>query len=473
MNDRIKEIIPDPPEDYQAYLYIWRIWIEEKRLWKYYVGRKHDKYHLTRYWHSSKTNDVFKDDLARREKIEYEILQYGDHISMAIAEIKMLVEADNGKGAADSELYYNRSNGDGGGLYAKGLNSHVHLDGLYVLTQELLDNHKDIEVGETKNGIQKVFVSKKELKDFLDLIQFLQTRNERFDTDHVDNLKENMNEDPNPDEWEPIIILQDAKIENNKVVPCKGSQVIIGGNHRTRANVGADEGIGLNAFVIPYSMWKVLKGVDFRTFSNRFNPVPKDQSKGQDPDSAAQWIYDFCYQKKITKKSEDGVKDIPDYLHVLVANELKLLNIKGRKLNTTHTKVQQLIENAKLRLSEDNLIDFSNDGLANDPALKKTYDKRVKIALQEYDWVYKVSAEMFGLKKIIEPIRKSKYKTKGFVYVQFKTLDQYNGSGYKKLKAQWEKDTENLFKDDFDITIKELPITLTQAKLEGWIDESE
>ena len=428
MNDRIKEIIPDPPEDYQAYLYIWRIWIEEKSLWKYYVGRKHDKYHLTRYWHSSKTNDVFKDDLARREKIEYEILQYGDHISMAIAEIKMLVEADNGKGAADSELYYNRSNGDGGGLYAKGLNSHVHLDGLYVLTQELLDNHKDIEVGKTKNGIQKVFVSKKELKDFLDLIQFLQTRNERFDTDHVDNLKENMNEDPNPDEWEPIIILQDAKIENNKVVHCKGSQVIIGGNHRTRANVGADEGIGLNAFVIPYSMWKVLKGVDFRTFSNRFNPVPKDQSKGQDPDSAAQWIYDFCYEKKITKKSEDGVKDIPDYLHVLVANELKLLNIKGRKL---------------------------------------------KIALQEYDWVYKVSAEMFGLKKIIEPIRKSKYKTKGFVYVQFKTLDQYNGSGYKKLKAQWEKDTEKLFKDDFDITIKELPITLTQAKLEGWIDESE
>ena len=40
------------------------------------------------------------------------------------------------------------------------------------------DNHKDIEVGETKNGIQKVFVPKKELKDFLDQVQFLQTRNE-------------------------------------------------------------------------------------------------------------------------------------------------------------------------------------------------------------------------------------------------------------------------------------------------------
>ena len=40
MNDRIKKIIPNPPEDYEAYLYIWRIWIEEKSLWKYYVGRK-------------------------------------------------------------------------------------------------------------------------------------------------------------------------------------------------------------------------------------------------------------------------------------------------------------------------------------------------------------------------------------------------------------------------------------------------
>jgi len=51
MNNRIKKIIPNPPEDYEAYLYIWKIWIEEKNLWKYYVGRKHDKYHLTRYWH--------------------------------------------------------------------------------------------------------------------------------------------------------------------------------------------------------------------------------------------------------------------------------------------------------------------------------------------------------------------------------------------------------------------------------------
>ena len=57
---------------------------------------------------------------------------------------------------------------------------------------------------------------------------------------------------------------------------------------------------------------------------------------------------------------------------------------------------------------------------------------------------------MFGLKKIIEAIRKSKYKRKGFVYVQFKTLDQYNGKGYKKLKAHWEKDCKYLLKNDFD-----------------------
>ncbi len=77
---------------------------------------------------------------------------------------------------------------------------------------------------------------------------------------------------------------------------------------------------------------------------------------------------------------------------------------------------------------------------------------------------------MFGLKKIIEEIRKSQYKRKGFVYVQFKTLDQKTGEGYKKLKAQWEKDCKNLLKNDFDITIKELPVTQTEAKLEGWFD---
>jgi len=471
INDRITKIIPEPPNDYQAYLYIWRIWIEEKKRWKYYVGRKHEKYHLTRYWHSSKTNDVFRDDLARREKIEFKILQYGNHISIAMEEIKMLIEADNGKGAADSKLYYNRSNGDGGGLYAKGLSSMVHLDALYGLTQELLDDHKNIKVGETKNGIQKVFVPESELKDFLDHVQYLQTRNERFDSEHIDYLKENMNEEPNPDEFPPIIILQDAKIVNNEIVYCKGSRVIIGGNHRTRANVASDEGIGLNAFVIPNSMWKVLKGVDFKTFSNRFNPVPKDQAKGQDPDSAANWVIEFCYEKKITKKSPDGLRDIPDIDHVIVVNELRLNNIKGQKLRSTRTKAQQLIERESLRLKNNNLVDFSDDGLKNDPILKKAYEKKVKIAKNQYDWVFKVSAEMFGLKKIIEELRRSKFKKKGLVYVHFKTLESFEGVEYEKLLTRWKKDVEGLFKDDFKITIKKLPVTVDDAKLEGFIED--
>ena len=38
-NKRVDENVPEPPVFYEAYLYLWSVWIEELNDWKYYGGK--------------------------------------------------------------------------------------------------------------------------------------------------------------------------------------------------------------------------------------------------------------------------------------------------------------------------------------------------------------------------------------------------------------------------------------------------
>ena len=234
-------IIPEAPDDYEAYLYIWHLWIEELN--------------QVDYSHSSKQKR-FKNDLARSKRVIFEILQYGKHEEMAIAEGTLLKNATNEKGvvvgAAASELWYNKTNG--GGLYGKGSLSTVDLNTLWACLKPMLDNHQDISIDEIVNGITKKFIPEEQLEELIRLRQFLQTRGEEFVASHVDTL------------------------------------CIVSGNHRSRGNINCPDGIGLNSFQIPHDLWKGLKGVDFVTLSNRCNPDPEKPALEMSPESAATWI---------------------------------------------------------------------------------------------------------------------------------------------------------------------------------------
>ena len=52
--------------------------VEETEKWIYYAGRRHKHYHVSDYWHSSDDKD-FINDLARRKKIEFTILNSLSH----------------------------------------------------------------------------------------------------------------------------------------------------------------------------------------------------------------------------------------------------------------------------------------------------------------------------------------------------------------------------------------------------------
>jgi len=480
MNNRIKRTIPELPEKYEAYLYLWKIWIEELEKWKYYAGRRHKQYHVSDYWHSSDDKD-FINDLARRKKIEFEILKYGTHEEMGMEETKLLKQVDGGRGAATSDDWYNKSNG--GGLYSKGAASAVDIDALFDLVSPLLENYENYEVGETVNSIQKVFVPTVVLNKFLKDVQYLQTRNELYDNEHVTYLKEQTDEDANPDTFPPIIILQDAKIVDNKITHCKGSQVIIGGNHRTRGNTKSKRGIGLNALTLPHTLWKVLKGVDFWTFSNRFNPEPEKKSKGISPESAATWIVNYVKEKKFTKTSDDGKETVYDLTHSLVIREMKEYYRFGTsKRKKSLIEAQKLLDNEKLLLKQDNLISFSDAGLKSNPELEKEYEEKKKIFLTpdedtgitEYDWIFKVSARVFSSGKIIDHIRHNEYKKKGRVDIFYDTLEAKHGvNGEPKeidlFIKNYELDrTKGILSKEYIIHLEHLPVTKKEAKAQGY-----
>lgn len=480
-NQRIKRIIPDFEYEYKAYVYIYRVWIEENNKWKFYVGRKHNRYHAVSYVHSSNNQELIN-DLATRKIIEFQILKYGSNEEMALEETRIQKNADNGIGAAMSVNWYNDS--IGGGKYGKGAVSTIDLNDLWYEIKPQLNDYLEYpcdvvqySMDRQEIRILKKLIKKDKLKELIATGQFLQTRDELFDAGHVLDLKEKFDIDANPDSWPPIIILLNAEIVDNKTIKYKkGGMVIISGNHRGRANINSKGGIGLNALLIPEEKWKGLKGVDFKTLSNRCNPDPEKPALKNSPDSVATWISEQVEAKGLFKKSDDGKKDIPDFRHNLIEKELKQeWGLSTKRVNTAITIAIRRLENAELGLSKDNLIDFSDDGLKVDSILNKNYLQRVSAYTDEnqpdhYDWVYKISADIFKIGKVIEEIRRKKYAKKGLVLVYFKTKSQRSSDKYKNLKETFEADLEGLgMNETFEIKIQDLPLTVTEAKAEGFL----
>lgn len=470
-------IIPDPPDDYQAYLYKWHVWNEELGRYHFYVGRKHQRYHRVNYSHSSE-DARFKNDLARSRKVIFEILQYGGHEEMGLAETVTLKNVKNSEGtivgAAAADDWYNKTNG--GGKYAKGSVSTVALDKLWDLISPMLEEHEKYEMNSSNEGIVKTFIKKDKLKYLIDNRQFLQTRDQEFDPSHVEILAEKTSENADPDEWAPIVLLNDCKIVNNKPSHEEGSCSIWNGNHRSRGNVKSHDGIGLNAYLVPYSLWKELSQIDFITFGNRCNPDQDKPELSQTPESAATWMAGFVKQKGLYKKSDDGEKSVPDYEHALITKELRSnLKFTKKKIDRSITIAKRRDEQQLLLEAGENLLDFSDKGLKENPSLKEAYDKKIAHYTDKsdpncYDWTYKISGDIFKIGKVIEEIRRNNYGKKGLVLVHHKTIDQRGGEVYRKLRDTFERDVSGLLKDDFCIVIKDLPLTTSEARAEGYID---
>ena len=394
---------------------------------------------------------------------------------MAIEEGTLLKNAKNEEGvvvgAALSELWYNKTNG--GGMYGKGSLSTVDLNTVWNNISPRLKDHKEIKCNTTVNGITKKFIPEEQLTNLINQQQFLQTRDELFDATHVETLCYKFTQDTDPDNWEPLLILLDCEIVDNVPIYKKGSIAIISGNHRSRGSINTPNSIGLNGFHIPHTMWEGLKGVDFITLSNRCNPDPEKPALETSPESAATWMSKFAKEKGLEYTSDDGKSKLPDYNHVLIFNELKNNNgMTTKKVNRAVTIAKQRYENELVLKESDNIIDFSDEGLRVNKTLRNRYDEKVALyTAHQYDWVYKISADILGMGKVMEEIVRKNFKKNGLVLVYFKTIEQRASQKYKDKKASFEEVLKHLISSDYNIVIEHLPLTTTECIAYGYIDD--
>ncbi len=454
MKNRIKRIIPDPPEaGYEAYLYLLTI---QKKLQKekYYGGWHLGQYVLDPYQFSSEDEELSV-DYATADKVEYHIMEYGTAYDMAYKERIMLDQADGGIGAAKSPNWYNKTNG--GGKYSVG----------YTGEKQVNLIESKLKAGEYKKG----FSTKSEIKSMLNPKQTkgFQIRNLLFDPKFVNLYMGAFDEDPNPENFPDLTLF----------MPKKGSKdlpLIISGNQTGRGCVNSKHGVGMNHVEIPYSDWGKLSKSDRTRLGSRFNPRDERERKRQTEEDAARWVLQHCKEHNLTKKN-GNMEVVWDITHNSIPKELVRQGWKKRQLDvifrTTHTMIQNELE------PDDNVLGWDDESLKADTVRHETFLKRKNLHLKEnggdYDWVYKLSVDV-GYHKVFEEIERVGFLTKGLVLFYFKNKvheDKYmftpyeNKHGVKFGDVRWKKWQKHFLKG-FDIDTDFLPISKNKATIDGW-----
>ena len=491
--DRIKWITLDPPEDgYEAYLYHLKIWkaLSDKQS-KNYIGWHKGRFETDPYVFSSKDKELAA-DYATGAKVEYHVIQYGTCYNMAYMETVMLNQAEGGIGAAKSPNWYNKTNG--GGKYSVGYTGEMRVND--IMSRLAMTWHKKSNTFLDNPAYTIGKSSKTDIANMLSQDQLFQCRWNVYDAEYVTQYMDGFDENPDPDNWPPLILL----------MPKKGSKnlpYIVGGNQSGRGCVKSKHGYEMNHIEVPYSDWGPLvvreKVSDVIRLGNRLNPRHKKQSKQQDEKDAARWVMFHCKQHSLTKKDKD-MKDVYDVHHSSVHEELQKNGWKKRQITAICTRAQTMIENALDH--GDNVIGWDDQSLKVDDSSKKDdstpedngdplrlqnfllrKDAHLKENGGEFDWVYKTSVDV-GYHKVLEEVERSGYKKKGLVMFYFKNTEHQNqyltnnvpGSpnqhGVEFGATRWAK-WQTKFLSGFDITTQYLPVTRKQARVDGWYDEIE
>jgi hypothetical protein len=465
------------PEQYEAYLYHIKIWIG--LVYKNYVGW-HLGHNETEPYEFSSEDDELANDWAKAPKIEYAIVDYGTAYEMAYKETEWLNGVDDGNGAAKSKEWYNKHNG--GGKY------HVsHADERRV-------NALEKKVNETWNLETKSFYENpafehgfsdcEQIDAMLDPARpgFIQCREMVFDPKYVDRYREDFNKDPNPDLWEPLILLMPKFL-------CE-LPYVVSGNQSGRGNVLSNRGIGMNDIRIPYSEHSPLRkegdDTELVRFGNRFNKRPEKLKKSQEIEEAVRWgkmhLKKYGIKKKITVIDPDTKKksEVEEYdaYHASITKELKKLNWSTKERGKICLELQTEMENEVY--NDDNIIGWDDKTLKLDPNRKQLYKEKSDEYLKEnggdYDWTCKMSIYA-GYHKVQEVAERNNFGTRGRVDFYFKNR-KAEKEYMKNITTheiscvnRWNKWDEEFFKPKYDIDVSYLPVTKNQNKVAGWFNK--
>jgi hypothetical protein len=491
MSNRITYNIPEPPkEGYEAFLFHIQLWDEKKKMMMNYGGRRMEQFKrgysdVYSYFSSAPEEqmDYILELFAFSKKVIVTITKYDDKFNIGYGESKMLRDAvgidEHGgevKGAAASVDWINQTNG--GGLYTQGYTIMQRVYALFDRAKAQVDSGKNdkgeyLLKGEFETGISK----KDKIEKMLHPSNLIQCRNEMFDPEYVELYIYDINQDSNPKKYPPLIEFE-AKDPNdlNKVTS---------GHHWGKACVRSERGHSLTHIKLPYSEWKFMLTADnsdvyLRAYGKLWNPESDMPRKKDTPESVAQFLLDFCEQENLTKIVTDPKTDkkevVWNYKHDACIDFLKRMKFKGPRQETVFHKAQILVENEKLRLKGDYLMDWSDKALAQNPALLKEYNDKKAAFKKSCDWVYKISSRFFSNAKIQQEAWRNDYKKRGLVWVYHPALEDDKiwrestptpKEGLITCSIKWEKDKKEFF-NQYEIDTLYLPVKKSQAIALGW-----
>lgn len=264
--DRIKLIIPNIQEKYEAYVY--KISIVDTG--KSYIGFRSKPYDGT-YFYSSEC-PVFAKDLGKAKKIVYEILEYGSVIDMATREREMLREVN----AKNNPLYYNKSNG--GGKYAIAS---------FSKAEDLVDS---IYNGELNSYIQNVPITI--LMD-LDRIQVRILDDSKHTKQITDRVNDNWGDEDFIRKTFICHVLEDYD--------GKGSHRLLNGSHTREGIFNSKVGktAEIPTMIIPKSIWSELDETDLEAVGLMLNPREKNPKKPSEDLSIQKQLLSRYFKKNV------------------------------------------------------------------------------------------------------------------------------------------------------------------------------
>ena len=489
--ERITYNIPKPPENYDGYLFLLELWDEEIQLMMKYGGRRMERFKrgysdVFSYFGTLEepTKSYVLKLLAHSKQVILTVTKYDDKFNIGYGESKMLRDAigvdetgNETKGAAASVDWINSTNG--GGLYTQGYTTWEKIVDLFDRVQVQINSGKDKKTneyllkGEFKVGESLV----PKIKKMIHPSNAIQGRDELVDYDYVKDYMYDINLDPNPKLYPPLVLLM-PKDPIDLPKPASGY-------HMGKATVEAEKGYSKTHIEISYEMWKFMENspTHLRSFVKLFNPAYVENRKVETHDSSAQHILDICQEENLTKTvinpKTNKEEVVWNYKHDSCTDYLTKMNFKGPAVTSIYNKAQVLLENEKMRLHGDLLMNWSQDGLKLNPDLKIKYDARVAKYIKDegFGWVFKISSANFGHTGVTDFIWKNNYAKHGLILLYHPTiLDETiwkNGKprkdGLITRSKKWEKDLTEFY-PGYTIELRELPVRQSDARFQGWLD---
>jgi hypothetical protein len=410
----------NPPAQYESYLYKYTHLETGKMYIGIHKGRLGDKY-----WHSSK-NEEFNQALSTEKNVfKFEVLRYGSHQAMEVAESRMLHAVD----AKNNPMYYNLSNG---------MKLHHDSPPDVEMMQILVEKIK------SRDGLT---VTRESIDDIA-VLKRVQVRLAE-DEAHKREIKERI-EDAGGDtsNCSPVVIYE-GRGPN-------GEDLIGDGNHTVMAASEAKHCTVIPVIRIPKSVHKEYTDAELKAIGNLLNKKPDNIKKPVSIDDAVKHLEDIV-SKGVTleqfAKDEDAHRE---YLQICGFTSKQITKIIGR--------VKKSIKNQEFLKANKLWIDYTK------PIHKKSLESTTEGFRTADTMAIHVSSAMFKWDNILNTLfahteekGKTRVKQKNNMVVVVHHSDSDKELDWKvNIQPQILNKIDFFFtKLGYNIRIYEMPTTMT------------